>query len=73
MENDKAIEILATLLHDSGEYVSLRVAAAEGLGYAGFSTARVALQRVIQDETEMVEVRAAAIRALGHTVYSAKP
>ncbi|CAI8958524.1 HEAT repeat domain-containing protein [Pseudomonas mosselii] len=72
MVNTDVVKVLASLLHDKGEYESLRVAAADGLGYGGFSQARDALIQVIDDGSENQELRAAAIRALGRTLYTSK-
>lgn len=72
MVSNEVVKVLADLLHDESEYEDLRIAAAEGLGYGGFSGARDALLKVAQDSSEALMIRAAAIRALGHTIYTAK-
>jgi HEAT repeat protein len=72
MVNNEVVKVLADLLHDGGEYEDLRIAAAEGLGYGGFSDARDALLQVVQDPSETLTLRAAAIRALGRTLHTAK-
>ncbi|MFI8645925.1 HEAT repeat domain-containing protein [Pseudomonas iridis] len=72
MVSNEVVKVLADLLHDESEYEDLRVAAAEGLGYGGFSGARDALLQVVQDSSEGLTIRAAAIRALGRTLHTAK-
>ncbi len=72
MENKEVITVLADLLHDKSQYDSLRMAAADGLGYGGFSSAREALLKAVQDESVSKEIRAVAIRALGRTLHTAK-
>lgn len=72
MGSNEVITVLAGLLHDKGQYDSLRMAAADGLGYGGFSSAREALLKTVQDESESKEIRVVAIRALGRTLHTAK-
>lgn len=72
MVKNEVVKVLADLLHDGSEYEDLRIAAAEGLGYGGFSSARDALLQVVQDSSEGQPLRAAAIRALGRTLQTAK-
>lgn len=72
MVKNDVIKTLAVLLRDQSEYMDLRVAAAEALGYSGFSDGRDALLNVIQDEVEDLTIRAAAIRALGRTLQEGK-
>lgn len=72
MVNTEVVKVLAELLHDKNEYEDLRIAAADGLGYGGFSGARDALLQVVQDSGEGPLLRAAAIRALGRTLHIPK-
>lgn len=72
MGKNEVISVLATMLHDKSEFDSLRIAAADALGYGGFSSARDELLKVVQDDQTNTEIRAAAIRALGHTLITSK-
>lgn len=72
MVSNEVVKVLADLLHDKSEYEDLRIAAADGLGYGGFSDARNALVQVVHDSEERQPLRAAAIRALGRTLHTAK-
>ncbi|WP_419737396.1 hypothetical protein [Pseudomonas sp. COR18] len=74
MVKEDIVNALIKVLHDVGEYEAVRIAAADGLGYSGFSvSARTALLRTAEDKGESQQIRASAIRALGHTVHTTKP
>lgn len=52
--------------------MDLRIAAAEGLGYGGFSNARGSLLQIIEDMHDESIVRQAAARALGRTLLTSR-
>jgi HEAT repeat protein len=72
MVSSEVIQVLADLLNDEHLEVDLRVAAAEGLGFTGFSSGRAALMQALGNIDTQPKVRVAAIRALGQTVHTAK-
>ncbi|NBA97983.1 hypothetical protein GUY40_24080 [Pseudomonas sp. R5(2019)] len=72
MGNTDVIKVLTDLLNDERQLIELRIAAADGLGYGGFSGARDALQQVVEDGQADVLLRQAAIRALGQTLHTSK-
>jgi len=61
-----AIDTLIHILQSNTIALSVRGAAAEGLGFAGGQEARAALTRILMANDQALEVRAAAARALGH-------
>ncbi|MGY4838032.1 MULTISPECIES: HEAT repeat domain-containing protein [Burkholderia cepacia complex] len=68
-DTQAAIETLIKVLNNTTAGVSIRSAAAEGLGFAGGPEARNALIAVLNNTTAGVDVRSAAARALGHAVH----
>lgn len=66
-QDDEVISVLISLLNDTSD-LDMRIAAAEGLGYTGFSGARMALMQIVDDKRESPALRQAAVRALGRTV-----
>ena len=71
MNQDNVIAVLIGLLNDKSN-LDTRIAAADALGYTGFTGGRTALLQIIEDKQETEDLRHAAIRALGRTVYSSK-
>lgn len=69
MVNNEVVEFLSAQLSDRHQSEDLRVAAADGLGYTGFSNGRIALLKIAQDDNESTVLRQAAMRALGKTLY----
>lgn len=72
MNNTEVITVLSGLLQDASELTDIRVAAADGLGFAGFTSARDTLWAVAQNEQTELPVRIASIRALGQTLHTSK-
>ena len=68
MENLDAVKALITVMQSSAYPPDVRVGAAEGLGYTGFSAAREALDTVMKSSAYPPAVRAAAAKALGRAV-----
>lgn len=69
MVNNEVVEFLSAQLSDRHQSEDLRVAAADGLGYTGFSNGRDALRKIAQDDNESTVLRQAALRALGKSLY----
>ncbi len=65
MEIKAAINELIDMMNDGLKPNEVRAAAAEGLGYAGGSEARLSLAKMMNDGLKPNEVRAAAAKALG--------
>lgn len=61
----QAVNTLIVVMNGNDFAVSVRIAAAEGLGYAGGIEARMALIKVVQSDSYANDLRAAAARALG--------
>lgn len=72
MGGPEVVKVLTDLLHNKDLRIDLRVAAAEGLGFTGFTSGRDALLKVIEDSQEEWRIREAAIRALGQTVHTVR-
>ncbi|WP_447095742.1 HEAT repeat domain-containing protein [Pseudomonas sp. CF10PS3] len=69
MVNNEVVGFLSAQLSDKHQTEDLRVAAADGLGYSGFSNGRNALLKIAQDENESTVLRQAAMRALGKSLH----
>lgn len=68
MDNQEAVKYLINVLRSSTFPTEVRVGAAEGLGFTGFTTAREALSSAIDSHTYPTPVRVAAAKALGRAV-----
>ena len=68
MENSDAVKALITVMQSSSYPPEVRVSAAEGLGYTGFTVAKDALDTVMKSSAYPPVVRAAAAKALGRAV-----
>lgn len=67
MKNAEAVKELVRLLESGNVNVSVRIGAAEGLGFTGFTIAKEALHKMATSNAN-AEIRAAAARALGQAV-----
>jgi HEAT repeat protein len=66
MANDmQAVNTLIVVMSSNDYALSVRMAAAEGLGYAGGIEAREALMKVVKTDSFSNDLRAAAAKALG--------
>lgn len=72
MESTEVVNFLSQQMEDMFLPVEIRVAAAEGLGYSGFSNGRDALYKMANNDNQNDVVRAAATRALGQTLKTSK-
>lgn len=61
----QAIKVLIDTMTNSSRTVSIRSAAADGLGFAGGDDARKALIKVLENSSNAGDLRAAAARAIG--------
>lgn len=68
MDNTEAVKSLIKALQSSLTPLEVRISAAEGLGYTGFTTARDALDKAMNSSLFPLEVRVAAAKALGRAV-----
>lgn len=63
---EAVVQLIKTMNGSSSISVEIKVAAAEGLGYAGGATARDALIKIINGSSSVsAELKAAAAKALG--------
>lgn len=69
MISNEVINFLIKQMNDRFLAREIRLAAAEALGYSGFSDGREALHLVADDDQMSDELRAAATLALGRTLH----
>jgi HEAT repeat protein len=62
---NEAVDTLVSIMTGSNYKLEMRIAAAEGLGFAGGHEARDALKKVVKSSNQKPELRIVAAKALG--------
>lgn len=70
--SDAVSQLIKTMTGNSTVHLEMKVAAAEGLGYAGGADAREALIKIVTaNSTVHLDIKVAAAKALGHAAKNA--
>lgn len=62
---NEAVDTLVSILTSSSQKLEMKIAAAEGLGFAGGHEARDALRKIVKSSNQKPELRVVAAKALG--------